>query len=128
MIVVDAFGSDVIPVNLITQEAISLYRTKLTSSGVLVFNISNQYVDLRSVLAREAEAAGMLSYVRDDGVITPAEAADEIFASTWTVMAPSRAVLNNLSSQAGWSPATAAPGTQLWTDDFSDIFSVLRWH
>jgi hypothetical protein len=128
MIVVDAFGSDVIPVNLITHEAISLYRSKLTSSGVLVFNISNQYVDLRSVLAREAEAAGMLSYVRDDGVITPTEAADEIFASTWMVMAPSRAVLSNLSSQVGWSPAIASPGTQLWTDDFSDIFSVLRWH
>ena len=127
LIVVDAFGSDVVPVNLITQQAVALYRSKLTSSGVIVFNISNQYVDLRAVLARQAQAAGMLSFVRDAGAVTADQAADQIFSSTWLVMAPPGAVPHGLPSQAGWSVATAPPGTPLWTDDFSDLFGVLRW-
>ena len=49
MLVLDTFTSDAIPTHLVTQEALALYRTRLTPEGVLVFNISNRYLCLERV-------------------------------------------------------------------------------
>jgi hypothetical protein len=70
-LVVDAFGSDAIPVHLVTREALEVYRQKLVPSGWLVFHISSRYVDLRPVLARLAADAGFVAYGRDDLLLTP---------------------------------------------------------
>ncbi|HKI21755.1 MAG TPA: fused MFS/spermidine synthase, partial [Isosphaeraceae bacterium] len=61
LIILDAFSSDSVPVHLISREAIALYRSKLAIGGVLVFNLSNRYLDLDPVMSRQAEDAG-LSY------------------------------------------------------------------
>lgn len=55
IIVIDAFSSDAIPVHLITKEAVSLYRTKLKDNGLLVFHISNRYLNLEPVLGNIAK-------------------------------------------------------------------------
>ena len=41
MIILDAFSSDVIPVHLLTREALELYYRKLSDDGFLVIHISN---------------------------------------------------------------------------------------
>ncbi len=51
LLVVDAFSSDAVPVHLLTREAMSLYLRKLKPHGIVLFNISNEYLDLRPVLA-----------------------------------------------------------------------------
>jgi hypothetical protein len=45
--------------------------------------------------------------------------------SHWVVMTRSRADLDVLSKDARWSPLVPSPSTPLWTDDFSNILSVL---
>jgi hypothetical protein len=127
LIVVDAFGSDVIPVHLLTREAIDLYRSKLTSDGVLAFNISNLYADLEPVLAREAENAGMSGYLRRDTTLSPSEAASMKFASTWLAMWSRDGAAGDLADRPGWIRAVAPAGMALWSDDFSNIFGVLHW-
>src|SRR5262249_13650307 len=54
LIVLDAFSSDAIPIHLITQEALSLYLTRLAPDGVMAFHISNRHVLLNAILARLA--------------------------------------------------------------------------
>jgi hypothetical protein len=58
-LVIDAFSSDSIPVHLLTREALALYRRKLTPDGVVLFHISNRYLDLAPVLAALADDSGM---------------------------------------------------------------------
>ncbi len=59
VLVLDAFSSDAIPVHLLTLEAVDLYLSKLADGGVLIFNTTNRFVDLRPVLADIAAARGL---------------------------------------------------------------------
>ena len=54
LIVLDAFSSDAMPIHLITDEALSLYLSRLEPGGALVFNISNGHVAAQ----RNPRAAG----------------------------------------------------------------------
>ena len=59
LIVLDAFSSDALPVHLLSREAIRLYRAKLAPGGLLLFNLSNRYLDLDPVIGRQAGDAGL---------------------------------------------------------------------
>jgi hypothetical protein len=126
LIVVDAFGGDAIPVHLLTREAVELYLSKLRPDGVLLFNISNKYVDIGSVLAADAGAVDLVSYARTDVDVTPEQAAAGKFESAWVVMARDPSNLGALPSMPGWVQETANAQTPVWTDDFSDLLTVMR--
>lgn len=125
LIVVDAFGSDVIPVNLLTREAVDIYRAHLSPHGVLLFNISNQYVDLSGVITGLARAEHMVAWIRTDANIDATESARGHFASTWMVLASDRTDVGPLASLPGWTEARGSG--PLWTDDKTDIIGVVRW-
>jgi hypothetical protein len=127
LIVIDAFGSDVVPIHLLTREAVDLYRSKLAPGGLIVFNVSNQYVDLKGVVATVASAEHMTCLARADTTVSPADTAAGRFASQWMVVAGADADLSALSATLGWTRVSATPGSQPWTDDFSNLISVIRW-
>ena len=58
LIVLDAFSSDVIPVHLLTREAIEGYLSHLAPKGALVLHISNRYLELANVVAAIAAGEG----------------------------------------------------------------------
>jgi hypothetical protein len=126
LIVVDAFGGDAIPVHLLTREAIELYLAKLKPDGALLFNISNKYVDIGSVLAGEAGALDLASYVRTDIDVTPEQAALGKVQSAWLVMSRDGTNLGVLPNMPGWQSQTASAQSPVWTDDFSDLLAVMR--
>ena len=125
MLILDAFSSDAIPVHLITREALALYRSKLGPDGVLLFHISNRYLDLHPVLGSLAEDAGLASLARDDTSVTDADQQVWKTASSWVVMVRDPAALGGLRDGADWYPLAA--GDDLWTDDYSDVFGVVNW-
>src|SRR6185312_956334 len=61
LIVLDAFSSDVIPVHLLTREAIEVYLSHLAPNGALVLHISNRYLELANVVAAIAAGEGLAS-------------------------------------------------------------------
>jgi SAM-dependent methyltransferase len=83
LMIVDAFSSDAIPIHLITHEALKIYLERLREDGILIFHISNRYLNLQPVLARLAEAEGLTIYVEDDGDESPPGKAK----STWAALA-----------------------------------------
>jgi len=120
MIVLDAFSSDAVPVHLLSREAIALYRRKLAPGGLLAFNITNRYLDLEPLMARQAEDAGLACRVRYD-LDAPAEARARGWQpSIWAVMADLAADL-----PAGWPAPRPRAGSAPWTDDYSDLASYL---
>ena len=126
LIVLDAFGSDSVPVHLITREAIQMYLAKLRPGGVLLFNISNKYVNLAAVLADEAANLSLVGFQRIDTEVTTAQAADGKYPSSWLVMAPAAVNLGEIPTEPAWRVLQANPNDPVWTDDFSDVLSVTR--
>lgn len=126
LIVLDAFGSDAIPVHLLTREALQLYQSKLRPGGVLLFNVSNRYVGLAPILAREAASLSMVCVEKVDTQVTAAEAEAGKFPSDWVVIAPGTDVLGDLATRPGWHAVQPDPHQPVWTDDFSDVLSVTR--
>jgi SAM-dependent methyltransferase len=127
LLVVDAFSSDAIPVHLVTREALELYRRKLAPGGWIVFHISSRYVDLGPVLASLARDAGWVAYSRDDLMLSAEERQEGKDPSRWAVMAQERSELGALADSARWRRLGDDAGVPVWTDDFSNLWSVVRW-
>ncbi len=60
IIALDAFSSDAIPVHLLTRQALGLYLQRLAPHGLLLFHISNRYLDLRPELGGLASGGGVV--------------------------------------------------------------------
>ncbi len=132
VIVVDAFSSDAIPIHLITKEAIELYRSKLAPDGVLCVHTSNRHMDLVAPVSDIAREIGMVAMVGHD--VGRKETIPFLghFGSEYVMLANDEKYLptaqtkelggNNV--QTWFKPIP--PGRALWTDDFSNIVSILR--
>ena len=127
LFVLDAFSSDVIPVHLLTREAIQLYLSKLDENGILFFHISNRYMDLVPVLDRLGSSLNLIDLVRNDVPATQAEREDGKVPSRWVVMSRRRDVLAELLSDPRWKLLDGRSAGDLWTDDYSNILRVIRW-
>ncbi len=126
VIVLDAFSSDAIPIHLLTAEALQVYLRKLTADGMLLIHITNNYLDLGPVVANLAADAGLQARVLENKVWDPSRFR---LPSTWAVIAKSDAGLAVLNDSARrWQPLEPDPDDGVWTDDFSNIVSALRWN
>jgi spermidine synthase len=127
MIVLDAFSSDAIPLHLVTREAMSLYLSKLKEGGILVFHISNRYLDLKPVLGNLARDAGLVALSNFDLKQSDQEFAEKKMPSAWAVMARGTEDLGRLAQDRRWQALPQRPGARIWTDDFSNIWLVFNW-
>jgi hypothetical protein len=126
ILVLDAFSSDAIPTHLLTLEALSLYRSKLSAKGVLVLHLSNRYLDLEPVLGRLIQTTGAAGLIRANTDHT-AELESSGDPSIWAAVASQSSYLGALRNDTNWRQLRVREGVALWTDDFSNIFSVFIW-
>jgi hypothetical protein len=124
--VLDAFSSDAIPTHLLTREALAVYRSKLSDSGVLAWHLSNRYLDLEPVLGRLIRETGIAGLIRVNIDRTP-ELESKGFPTVWAALAANPSKLGALRDDSRWRPLGVRPGVGLWTDDYSNIFSVFIW-
>jgi hypothetical protein len=113
--------------HLLTREALQLYLAKLSESGVMVFHISNRYLDLKPILGNLADHMNLVCLVQDDMDLSDAEKKAKKAPSTWAVMARRSPDLDRLAADHRWRPLSGTPKSRLWTDDFSNIVSVFKW-
>ena len=127
LIILDAFSSDAIPAHLMTREALALYLRKLAPGGAIAFHISNRYLSLQPVLAELARDARVPGSVGEDFSLTSAQTTMYKSTSTWVVVARRAIDIAELTKLPDWKPLPPEADVRVWTDDFSDIFSVFRW-
>jgi spermidine synthase len=121
MIVIDAFSGDAIPMHLLTREAIQLYFRKLSDDGLIVFHITNKYLDLREVVANLALTEGAVALHWYDSPVNLQEKVQGKFTSRWVVMARRERDLGKLADTPHWSPLIGRDEASAWTDDYSNL-------
>ena len=122
-LILDAFSGDSIPNHLLTQEAFSLYLDILRKNGILLVHITNRYIDLAPVLIKLAD-----HYQLQIRFIETANKSLVTFPSKWALLTVDNNFIEHCSvCFLDNTDQLKSKSTQLWTDDFSNIFASLRW-
>jgi hypothetical protein len=126
VLLLDAFSGDGVPMHLLTREATDMYLSKLVPDGLLLFHVSNKYVDLSRVLrgyGRETGSKLLIARYR------PTKAERERGAFVVDVVAISRSdeTLRRLDAIEPWTPLPVEGPSVTWTDDRHDIIGVMDW-
>lgn len=123
VIVLDGFSGDAVPVHLLTEQALTLYRKHLAPDGILAFHISSQYLDLEPVLAREAQQAGMHAIT----IHSEGDDSHGIFVADWVLLTNNEQFLANPEIARVAHPSLVRSSVDLWTDDYSSLLPILKW-
>src|SRR5262249_18056732 len=81
VIAIDAFSGDAIPVHLITEQALELYKRHLSPRGIVAFHVSNRYLDLPPVVELIARRAGMKTAFISSDDVDP----KDVWTSDWVL-------------------------------------------
>jgi SAM-dependent methyltransferase len=121
VLAVDAFSSDSIPVHLLTKEAMDLYFRHLRPDGILAVHISNRYLNLQPVLAGEVRATQKTACVVD----TEDDETVGVSGATWVLItSPATGFKGEIPSNS--EPLNPKKTVRLWTDDYSNLFEILK--
>ena len=124
LLVIDAFNSDSIPVHLLTVEAIEEYLRCLEDDGIILFHVSNHYLNLESVLYANGRELSLevLGKSNRKGAHPDAE------ASIWVALTPDRDTARTLVQRLNWIDLMAHPPKKIlrpWTDRYSNLLAAL---
>lgn len=109
-LVLDAFSGDSIPVHLLTREAFRTYFRILRPDGEIAIHITNRFLDLAPVVRAVAASLGrQVIEVRSE-----ADPAQQVLAADWMLVS---------ARNTGETPSRR---TRAWTDDYSNLFEVLK--
>jgi len=122
LIILDAYADDMMPIHLMTTEAISLYKTLLKPGGIIAVHISSRYLDLLPVLkalAIDNDLSGR--YWFDKSPQNP-----RLIASNWVLLTNQPEVfLDNAFTNLAEFPEELRP--LLWTDTYSALLPIVRF-
>ena len=131
LLAVDAFSSDAVPMHLLTREALAVYGRAVQRDGIVLFHVSNRYLDLKPVIADLAERGGWTSAMM---IYSPTEEESVMNAtlSVWIALSRNRASIDRLVQLSGedsinWTVLQTQPGFQGWTDDHASILPIIQY-
>jgi len=131
ILAVDAFSSDAVPMHLLTREALRVYGRAVQRDGIVLFHISNRYLDLKPVIAdlaaREGWTASMMGYVPDEE-----EEVLNATISVWIALSRNPAMIDRLQAASGddsiyWETVEPQPGFAGWSDDHASILPIINF-
>jgi hypothetical protein len=121
VLVVDAFSSDSIPVHLITKEAMAVYLKHVKPGGAIVFHVTNRFLKLAPVVKRIADDLGLYTALIVD------DAEETAFSKTdWVIVTRDKSLVENEAIAPKATEIDVIPGLRLWTDDFNNLFQILK--
>jgi hypothetical protein len=121
ILAIDAFSSDSIPVHLITREAMAVYLRHMKPDGVIAFHVTNRFLKLAPVVKRIAEVYDMHTALLSD------EAEDSDYSKTdWVLVTRNRALLEREDIARATEAISDIPGLRIWTDDYNNLFRILK--
>ena len=122
ILALDAFSSDAIPVHLLTVEAFRAYLRHLKPGGILAVHISNRYLELVPVVQQAARSIGLeIRQVENDD-----DDDAGVYRSDWMLLSASPAAFEGKFVREGAEKLESEPNVRLWTDDYSDLYRILK--
>jgi hypothetical protein len=121
VLAVDAFSGDSIPVHLITAEAMDVYLRHMKPDGVIAFHVTNRFLWLAPVVENIGRAKGLTVALIHDENDDPA-----LRNTDWVLVARNPQVLSQSAIGSRTTPIRGIPGLGVWTDDFNNLFEVLK--
>jgi hypothetical protein len=124
VLAVDTFSSDSIPVHLLTEEAVAVYRKHLAPHGVLALHISNAHLDLVPIALAHARTFGM------HATLVVYNPKDNPARSVWVLLSP--------DAEFSWGPTFVhaasnvrrlellGPPSVTWTDERGSVLPLLE--
>jgi len=122
MLVLDAFSGDAIPMHLLTEQALQLYLRHLRPDGVLAIHITNHYLDLRPLVSGMASRAGY------DYLLVQSEPSEQMgwYRADWALLSKNQSFMQQPVLQKFKDVSAAPVESIIWTDDFSNMFRLLK--
>jgi hypothetical protein len=127
LLILDAFSSDAIPIHLLTRQAVASYKRVLRDDGMLLVHISNRRLRLEPVVGALAADAHLYALIRNHEVPNTVQDTAYEYGSDWVILARRESDLSPLTHDSRWRPVHRGGRSQLWTDDYSNLFSVIKW-
>ncbi len=127
LLVLDAFSSDAIPIHLMTREAFASYKRVLTEHGLLLVHISNRRLDLEPVVGALATDAGLWGRIRNHDLSNDIQNKTFEYGSDWVLLAKHPEDLGVTLNDNRWRGLRTGGPRAIWTDDYSNLLSVIKW-
>ncbi len=122
VIILDAFSSDAVPVHLLTVEALQEYDRALKPGGVILFNISNRFLNLLPVIyANGKELNWHFSFKQNNEVIHPIK-----MSTLWAALTRDADSQKVLLEDQEWLTGKMKEKYRPWTDKYSSIWPLLK--
>lgn len=124
VLVVDAFSGDAIPVHLLTTEAINEYRKHLAEKGIILFHISNRYLDFIPVLFSNANYLNAYACYKSNREVFR----NDIFGTSWFAISWDSGSFSKLVTEFKWSKYVPGKDRLIrpWTDKYSSMLLIMR--
>ena len=121
VLAVDAFSSDAIPVHLITREALQVYLKHIKPDGAVAFHVTNRYLQLAPVVKLLADEVGMEAVLITDDPDDP-----HLSRTDWVIVTRNRDFINDPDVAAKRAKIEPIKGLTPWTDDFNNLYRILK--
>ncbi len=124
LLAIDAFSSDSIPVHLLTDECFDVYEHHLKEDGILLFHISNRFINLKPVLFAITKKRGLsATYVTH---FFDSDDSDDPRGSDWILVSNEKVAAHERIASVGVE-YVLPPNAPQWTDDFASLAPVMNW-
>ena len=123
VLAVDAFSGDSVPVHLITREAMAVYLRHMRPDGIVAFHVTNRFLNLPPVLQKIAQEQGLHTLlIRDEAEVV----GDALRKTDWVLVSRDAKALQHPRFAKSAKPITPIQGLRVWSDDFNNLFDVLK--
>jgi spermidine synthase len=126
LLLVDAFTNDSLPMHLLTLEAIQTYSKRLTSEGLIAFNITNRNLDLAPILNAAATLSGYQAVLIENPIDRPGSTDFLSSARTevrWLLFVPKGLEIPAWPGMQSKGFANA----RAWTDSHASLLQAFRY-
>ncbi|MBN2136701.1 MAG: hypothetical protein JW720_02735 [Sedimentisphaerales bacterium] len=124
ILAIDAFCGDTPPVHLLTAEAFAIYLRHMNPTGVIAIHISNRYLDFRPVVYKLAR-----QFQLEATCISSSGDNETSYDADWMLLTRDKGFLRNKNiteAAAPDMPKEALRNIRIWTDDYTNLYQLLR--
>jgi spermidine synthase len=123
VLVMDAFSGDTVPAHLLTREAFEVYLKHLRQpDGVIIVNVTNRFLDLPPVVYEAAHELGLEAVqIHKDG-----DEQGTYATADFMLLTRPGSYLHAPQIAARAEKPDDSRHVRLWTDDFHNMFQILR--